>query len=200
MSTSSPTTSRVCVGPISGVIFFFSPSLSKVLYPVQGDFIRAAPCFLSCWQGDLPGPTEGGRGCGCARAATAGNELWHLKPWKTRSARGRDGCLASRRSDCLRGFAGSPMMRLEGCPDGRAPPCFPPGTLRRAPCRTAAGLCPLVSPLCLQTPTPHHPKASQVGWEGSGQPGVDPGCVCTIPELSPRLSCLGVGFFSSCFF
>lgn len=114
---------------------------------------------------------------------------------------GGERCLASRRSDCLRGFAGSPMMSLERSPDVGAPPCFPPGTPSRGPWRTAGGLCPLLSPLCLQTPTPRHPKAL-VGWvgprswdvnppglqgmraHGSGQPGVDPCCVCPIPVLA----------------
>lgn len=139
-----------------GDLFF--PLPARFYTWVQSDFTPIAPCFLSSWQGDLPCPTEGGTGCGCARAATAVNELWHLKPWRARRAGGRDRCLASRGSDCPRGFAGSPMMSLEGSPDARAPPRFPPRALSRGPRRTAGGLCPLLSPLCVQTPTPHQPQ------------------------------------------
>lgn len=107
--------------------------------------------------------------CGCARAARTVNELWHLKPWKTRHAGGRDRCSASRRSDCPRGFAGSPMTNLDGSPDHRAPSRFPPRALSRGPRRTSGGLCPLLSPWMCR-PQPRSSPRSHLG------------VICTLPH------------------
>lgn len=142
-------------GLVWGVRYSF---LSPGLYTwVQSSFIPTAPRFCSSSEGVLRCPRRGGTGCGCARAAGSVNELWHLKPWKTQRAGGGERCLASRRSDCPEGFAGSPMTSLAGSPDGRAPPRFPPGALSPGLQRTAGGLCPL---LC-------HPRVRKAPRQGS---------------------------------
>lgn len=145
--------------------YYFSPRCRVVLSPLHLVFFppRRVTCVV---------PRRVAPACGCARPAWTVNELWHLKPWKTRHAGGRDRCSASRRSDCPGGFAGSPMTNLDGSPDRRAPPRFPPRALSRGLRRTRGGLRPSLSPLDVQTPTPRQPKVSPGGglhpttWDG----------------------------------
>lgn len=138
--------------------FFFFPLHQGFIYGCEVALSRShlvffPPRWVTCLV-----PQRAAQAVGVPQPPGLVNELWHLKPWKTRRAGGRDRCPASHRSDCLGGFAGSPMTSLEGSPDRRAPPRFPPGALRRGLRRTTGGLCPLVSPLCVQTPMPHQPK------------------------------------------